>query len=224
MESRLIQFHAIEKDFLPQPYPASRAVPEWLKEMPPEAPAGAGMVDTVKQCSPFLDAITSGYIIPLSGDVEFAMDDGGQLTCKTPDLQAGVGRHPAAQVVGSPWEGAPMAKFLNPWILVTPPGYSTLFVQPLNRSPIPFTFFSGIVETDSFYREVNFPAACTMARGTSFTMPKGTPLMQVIPFKRDDWQSEIHPANAQRLAEMQRQVTMGHGVYRDWFHEKKTYG
>ena len=38
-------------------------------------------------------------------------------------------------------------KFVNPWVVKTPPGYSALFVPPLNRIETPFTFFSGVVET-----------------------------------------------------------------------------
>ncbi len=225
MEPCVIQFHAIEKDFLPPPYPASKAIPEWFKNMPADIQnPQAEQFATVKQCPPFLDAMSSGYIIPLSGDVHFTMDSNGNLTCETPDFQAGIAGHPSAQVTGTPWASLPIVKFLNPWLVITPPGYSTLFLSPLNRVPIPFTIFAGVVETDNLYREVNFPAACTMARGSRYSLQRGTPLVQAIPFKREDWQSQIHQADAKRLSEIQRQISSTPNVYRDWFYEKKTYG
>ena len=225
MDSRLIQFHAVEKDFLPAPYPANKAIPDWFKNMSQEAPLPEGNpIQTLKQCPPFLDALSGGYILPLSGDIQFKMDDDGKLTVETPGFQAGLATHPPAQVMGSPWEKMNIVKFLNPWVIVTPAGYSTLFVQPLNREPIPFTIFAGIVDTDGFYREVNFPSACNMARGTTCTLKRGTPLVQAIPFKRDEWQSQIVAADPKRLADMQRQVSTTKNSYRDWFHEKKTFG
>lgn len=224
MDKCLIQFHTLEKDFLPPPVPATHSIPDWMKGMPNSAATGDGPpLGTIKQCPPFLDAMSSGYLIPTIGDVEFVMDEAGQLTCHTPDHQAGIDKHPPVQLMGSPWEKMPVVKFLNPWLIVTPPGYSTLFVQPLNRLPIPFILFSGVVETDSFYREVNFPAACLMQPRTRFTLARGTPLVQAIPFKRDRWESEIRPTDAERRNEMYRQISMNKDIYRDWFHEKKVY-
>ena len=51
----------------------------------------------------------------------------------------------------------PFHKILNPWIITTPPGYSTLFVPPLNNSDDRFSIIAGIVDTDTFKNEINFP-------------------------------------------------------------------
>src|SRR4051812_4461485 len=83
-------------EHLPHPQPASRFVPEWLRQMPthagpapaanessaPAAPAPRDSHETppaplptptVKNCMPFLEAITCGYILPLPVDISFAM-------------------------------------------------------------------------------------------------------------------------------------------------------
>ena len=48
-------------------------------------------------------------------------------------------------------------KIMNPWIIKTPPGYSCLFVPPLNNTDDRFSIISGIVDTDKFENEINFP-------------------------------------------------------------------
>src|SRR5690349_17795167 len=87
MTRNLIEFHADRPERFPAPYPASRGVPQWMKELPVDrplqqpAPQGARPVDvpTVKQCPPFLEAMTCGYVIPLAGEVTFTMDAAGAL-------------------------------------------------------------------------------------------------------------------------------------------------
>lgn len=225
MDENLIQFHAIEKDWVPAPYPASKAIPAWYKDLAGamQVPDVRGGVRTVKQCPPFLDALTSGYIIPLCGDVHFALNDSGQLTFECPNGDTSVETHHASQVAGSPWADAPIVKFMNPWVIVTPPGYSTLFLPPLNRARIPFEILAGVVDTDSFYSQVNFPAACLMEPGSKCALERGTPLVQAIPFKREDWRSQVWHADARRLGEFDRQFAHSRHVYREQSHRRKNF-
>jgi hypothetical protein len=105
--------------------------------------------------------------------------------------------HSIDQVKGSPYveknKNLPFHKILNPWIIKTPPGYSTLFVPPLNNSDDRFSIIPGIVDTDSFENEVNFPI---VINGDKYEIldtiiERGTPYVQCIPFKRDNWKMEI---------------------------------
>jgi hypothetical protein len=226
MDAPLIQFHAIEKDYLPAPYPAARALPDWLKQMAGgvQVPGMRGTMHTVKQCPPFLDAMMSGYILPLCGDVHFSMNESSGLTFDCPNGDTAIETHHAAQVAGSPWAQAMVIKFMNPWVVVTPAGYSTLFVAPLNQEPIPFRILAGVVDTDTFYQPVNFPAVCEMARGSSCVLRRNTPLVQAIPFKRENWQSQIGHADAQRLEDFSRDISQSHHVYREQYHQKKSFG
>ena len=56
---------------LPAPMPAASGLPDWLKTMPQQAFSAvvAAEDDTVKRCPPFVDAMTSGFLIPLICDV-----------------------------------------------------------------------------------------------------------------------------------------------------------
>jgi len=80
-------------------------------------------------------------------------------------------------------------KWINPWSIKTPKGYSVLFTQPMHRES-PFTILDGIVDTDSYNAPVNFPFVLNDWDFEGL-IPAGTPMAQVIPFKRDSWQMEI---------------------------------
>src|SRR5438067_884548 len=123
MSDRAIEFHmnpGCPAD-APRPFPASKVLPEWLKKMPQSSADGS--VDTVKRCSPFLDALGCGYIIPLVADVHIAViRDGQQIRAELKhDSALGeiVRAHGQEQYPGSPFANMPVIKFLNPWIIKT---------------------------------------------------------------------------------------------------------
>jgi hypothetical protein len=67
-----------------------------------------------------------------------------------------------------------------------------LFTHPLNRHDLPFRTFSGVVETDSYTLAVQFPFQFTkeLEKGESYIIEKGTPVVQMVPIKRDSWERE----------------------------------
>ncbi len=71
------------------------------------------------------------------------------------------------------------------WIIRTAPGWSCLFVPPLNRPSPVVEILSGLVDTDRFHNEINFPFL-TFADDGVHVLEQGTPLIQVIPFQRSD--------------------------------------
>lgn len=170
------------------PTPAKSHVPDWFRRLPavtPEAltPTSSGL--TVKRCLPFLDAITTGWIIPLPATVRLEIRNDGS------DVEAGwdfdrrlVSNHGAHQVRGNPFGNRPPMKFHNFWSIVTPPGWSCLFVNPLNRPNGVFELAAGIVDTDTYRAPVHFPFFATGPDGLH-VLEKGTPMAQVIPFRRD---------------------------------------
>jgi hypothetical protein len=190
MPDHVIEFHRppAAPASLPAPFPATQAVPDWLKQMPTDHPGGPGGQDwmTLKRCPPFLDALTAGYLMPLAADVRFAMSAAGglQFQCDVPVVQT----HVAQQFPGAPFAGRTVIKFMSAWVVKTPPGFSCLFVQPLNRFDLPFHVLAGVVETDTYYREVNFPAVCLLQPGQSVVLKQGTPIAQLIPFRRETWE------------------------------------
>jgi hypothetical protein len=210
----------------PPPYPATKEIPDWFKAMPVVGEAQPDRIlKSVKNCPPFLEAMTCGYIIPLAADIKLAVDWAGNFQGESTNVEI-VHYHSASQVQGAPFEKFAVAKILNPWLIRTPPGYSTLFQPLLNRFEMRLIPLAGLVETDIFYRNVNFPAVLTIPPGTTLSLPKGTPLVQVIPIKRDDFQSAVVPADDEAFNLMHQQ-TIGDSenpnFYKDNYWRKKTY-
>jgi hypothetical protein len=195
-----------------QPQPASKFIPDWYKNMESyisgnKKPNGSGNTDaTIKRCMPVFDAITAGYIITSPVDVYVSIKSyeprnakTGKLIKKLPVKKVQhfgwsslglISFHPIEQAPEHPLKnGHPYPKWNNPWAIKTPKGYSTLFVQPMHRKAL-FTIMPGIVDTDEYFAPVNFPFTINDPNFEGF-ISKGTPIAQVIPFKREGWQMKI---------------------------------
>lgn len=216
------------KDLLPPPIPASHGLPDWLKAMPPQAFNGLNLrdEDTVKRCPPFVDAMTAGFLIPLICDLqvengEFTWDmdwpPGGLDIARSP-----IGFHDESQVVGTPLFEADrfLIKFHNLWTIEAPEGYSILFTHPLNRFDLPFTTLSGSVDSDRYQSNwIHFPAHWHDAN-FSGVLPKGTPIAQCIPVRRERWSAEIKPLSedeTRRVHDLTKRIKREPGLYRREF-------
>ena len=178
-----------------QPKPASKLVPDWYKNMESyiskeKKPMGdASTSATIKRCMPVLDAITAGYIIESPADVWVSKKDEGQWF-EWSDFGL-ISFHPIHQAPEHPARKPfPYPKWSNPWSITTPKVYSTLFVQPMHRESV-FTILPGTVDTDTYNAPVNFPFVLNQANTFEGLIPAGTPMAQVIPFKRDSWEMQI---------------------------------
>jgi hypothetical protein len=183
------EFKDIEK-----PLPASAFVPDWYKNMTSyitgeKKPVGKTPTNaTIKRCMPVFDAITAGYIITLPADVYVSIKDGDQYF-EWPSLEL-VEFHSVSQAPEHPARNQyPYAKWINYWAIKTPKGYSTMFVQPMHRESV-FTILPGVVDTDEYCAPVNFPFVINDPNFEGYIY-KGTPIAQVIPFKRESWNMQI---------------------------------
>jgi hypothetical protein len=182
-------------------------------------PTGNGMTSaTIKRCMPVFDSITQGYIITTYTDIfvsQKPIDYGDQehfeKTGETIFLSKETIKekkliptmpwyewpsfgplefHPVEQAPNHPNEnGAPYPKLINPWGIKTSPGYSTMFIAPVHRDNV-FTILPGVVDTDTYTAPVNFPGVLTDVTFEGL-IPAGTPIAQVIPFKRESWVMEL---------------------------------
>lgn len=195
------------KDILP--IPAKINIPDWYKKLSHTIKA-----HTVKGCMPFLDSLTAGYILKMPVDywIEHNVEMNGERKTghyiseefnseKAKEVNLNVSKqgsfHTLPQIKGSPLlqknSNLPIHKINNPWLIKTPPGYSTLFVPPLNNHDDRFTIIPGIVDTDTFNLEINFPF---IVNGDKYPIlqtliKRGTPYVQAIPFKRENWKMKI---------------------------------
>jgi hypothetical protein len=178
-----------DQGVLPLPVPAKEAMPAWFKRLPAIDDAHLSATSsglTVKRCMPFIDALTTGWILPLGAAVRLEIVDSGRTVNSGWDFdRVMVSNHASHQVAGHPSQPRPPCKFHNYWTIRTPPGWSCLFVPPLNRPNPVFEVVAGIVDTDTYASLIHFPFFATGKDGIH-ALEKGTPIVQVIPFKRAD--------------------------------------
>lgn len=238
-----------EKDTFPTPIKLN--IPEWFKKL--EHKLGRF---TVKGCLPFLDTLTSGYLLKTPQDmqvqhgIEMNKDDpnhpvkkGSLNRCpykKTPDVDINLADvdqqsghfNPNFQAVGWPAleeknHGGPVHKFVNPWHIKTPKGYSCLFLPLLNNNDDRFEIIPGIVDTDTYTQEINFPI---LLNGYKYKMPidfvikRATPYVQVFPFKRESWKMKIVKRDHKEMS-FARNIyhTLLIHTYKHFFWKKKNY-
>jgi hypothetical protein len=184
--SKKIKFISSSPEYkVPYPIPASKVVPQWYRKMP----GSKNLTETVKKCVPFLDALTSGYVITLPVDV-YWNEEAQKFMYDSPfSIESDHAAEQTDEVeIDKDYDEQPH-KWINRWEIKTPKGYSCLFIHPLERTELPFYSFSGIVDTDKHPLVVNFPFV--IKKGFSGLIPAGTPIIQIIPFKRDKWESVI---------------------------------
>jgi hypothetical protein len=214
---------------IPAPVPASYGLPSWIKDMPATAFSTlvGGEDNTVKRCPPFIDAMTSGFLIPLICDVRV---ENGELTWDH-DLPPGgvvdflrspIGLHDPGQVTATPLFDAErfLIKFHNLWTIEAPDGYSLLFTHPVNRFDLPFTTLTGMVDCDRYHDAwIHFPARWNDANFNG-VLPKGTPIAQCFPILRDKWVLRTAPLTdeeSQRAHDLTHAILRERGVYRRQF-------
>lgn len=222
------------------PPPSKIKVPSWYKDISAyqtrdDLPNDKLIVkngsanNSIKACMPFLDTLTSGYTLALWCDVQVRIEQG--LTYvdwlnKNEELKP-VDSAPNPRVPNMPGYTPYHFSWISHWGIKTPKGYSCLFTHPLNRSELPFHTTSGIIDTDSWGIWGTQPFS--LIEGWEGVIPAGTPFTQVIPFKREEWRTEVDsnlgPGSLSEWAnfEYQRHSSKFKGFYKSNYWKKKSY-
>jgi hypothetical protein len=217
---------------IPRPIPAVIGLPEWFKSMPARAfdLTMGSETETVKRCPPFIDAMTYGFLIPLAADVE--VHDGEFSWDFAPEgflsefSRSPIAFHDPSQVAGAPFadDDRFIIKFNCFWNIEAPAGYSILFTHPVNRADLPFTTLAGLVDCDTFsHSPLSFPARWNDADFNG-VLPKGTPIVQCMPVKRESWTGRFDVLSAEateRMTEIRTAIARETGVYRRQFRMPK---
>jgi len=222
-------------DVFPEPAPASKFIPDYYRAMSssvgghgsaPSFNGNGDIASTVKRCMPVFDSLTAGYVIPLPADLYVSTDSSGvkNFVWSADNFNA-VDIHGPTQFPGlnipAEYDSSSAFKFVNPWQVVTPKGYSCLFVQPFWRYDSPFHVFPGVVDTDEHPVPVNFPFL--IRKDFEGYIRKGTPIVQVIPFRRESFECEygVRPESEnKRWARARLQL---YNRYKDLFRSVKSY-
>ncbi len=178
--------------------PAKKFIPDWYKKILPFKDnniydLNQGFMGTVKLCVPFLETFSSGYMISLPYDVYVKNNNGapfvttahGLAQSDQPRWRANIAHEKLVPTGCFPYEYT-----WNYCISYTlPKGYSALITHPLNRHDLPFITLTGIIDGGLvMYSHGNFPFY--IKDGFEGIIPKGTPIIQIIPFRQENWKSK----------------------------------
>jgi hypothetical protein len=229
----------LKKDSFSAPEPIIKSIPDWYRKADRfakkpdgeywESPNDGGKIPTWKACPAIFDIMGTGYTLKTPCDIEFITGDFGKITAKILDSRY-------QDFVSS---RDPMPQFKNPegyyeshfawfpdWAIETPEGYSVLYSQPFNRFELPFLTTSGIIDND----KVNLPGTMPffIKKGFSGVIPAGTAYAQMLPFKRENWESEIVIEASSNLQKKNMENSAKYrkpngGIYKNEVWSKRTY-
>lgn len=142
----------------------------------------------------------------------------------------------SSEPIGShPWEqvgdlcslkkfklGKTIFKLNNPWAIRTKEGWSCYFKKPPNNFGCDLEPLEGVVDTDQYDLPVNFPSVWTGSEEGEFLLKKGTPLVQVIPFKRERSTYKVEEIDEEKFVNKNALLqTMVYDRYKRMFWHKR---
>lgn len=151
-----------------------------------------GKIPTWKACPAIMDGFSTGYVLKTPCDITFFKTSTGSIDVRIDDIKHKdfCTRRLAMPQFQHP-EGFYKDHFAwySEWGIELPDGYSALFMTPMNRFDLPFMNTTGIVDSDKVHLLGTFPFF--IAKDWEGTIPAGTPYLQVLPFKRENWDHEL---------------------------------
>jgi hypothetical protein len=193
-------------DLFPEPVPASKEIPTWFKKLSSfydndDTPIDGVQRLTVKRCLAFLDMLSSGYIIKAPFDIYIDTTEGKQIFQIPKSIESFnsfgtrqmIGSHDIRQIEGYPIDKDKYIDHIfrvNPiWVAKGSKGVSALFIQPQHHEVSPLYLVSGIIDIDGYPSDGLF--SFLVKKDFKGYVQKGTPMVQMIPFMRQDFVSEI---------------------------------
>lgn len=203
----MIDFHTYDKDTLKnfKPVLAKTVSPEWWKKGRVAEVVNGQVNKTVRSCPAMTDWLSSGYLILANRDIMvkngITDSDSDSMYFHTEDSETknmeryASQTHPTVQfhdafnymsTTDAPVKDA--FKMTNAWNISTPPGYSCFYLDPFLFQNDFFATWQGIIDTDRFnVNKDNSQIIFYPKVDHSFVIKKGTPLVQIIPYKREEW-------------------------------------
>jgi len=216
-----------------RPIPAREKIPEFIKNLPEVKDSydtSEKIINNIKACLPVMDFISAGYLVPVCVECSLTttiknfsevvslesarIQDLSNPDIKTSKLAAIFDRSACPMHT----ENSPkhFFKYTTDWIIKTPPGYSCLVVQPSFLKDKKFTLIPAIVDTDTYNKPI--PISGYLDTKEEVRFRPGEYVLQVIPFKRDDWKMSIKVVDSVNESKF-----FIYNVYRRLFHKIKKF-
>lgn len=222
---KFISFNRKSDSDLIHPVPAVKELPDWYMSAKRFAPENGE--PTFKSCISFMDAMGLGYYFLLPCDISISIIEDKVNIEMNENFVEGIQVRQAMPGFHHPVECYPEhLAFIPQWGVNLPQGYSALYTTPMNNFQLPFVCTSGVIENDKLSSPGAVPIFIKM--GFQGILKKGTPFLQVIPFKRDEWESEIamlsyNDAMGKHTEVGKKFRSVKAGYYRDNYWVKKIF-
>jgi hypothetical protein len=172
------------------PKPTAKYTPDWWKSLKiDESKKSAYDLYTgnIKHCPSFTDVFSSGYVVPMWMDIYLGYDkETGQYGTQSNNL-TNISYHNGASVdlknykfLGK--ETSAFFKAYSPWSIITKPDISIMILPLFFNFDPDFSVVPGIMDTD-IVNHIS-PDIAYHSKNREIFIERGTPLFQVIPFKK----------------------------------------
>lgn len=232
----------LNKDSISAPSPTSKNIPDWYSRadryainpktndyFKAKVNGIEGKIPTWKACPALMDAFSFGYVFKTPCDISFFMNSKNEIDVEVhdsrynrfctrrmplPQFKEPYGYHP----IHFAWEAD--------WGIETPEGFSSLYLNPMNRLDLPFLNTEGIIDTDKIGNPGTLPFF--LIKNWVGTIPAGTPYLQVFPFRREDWNSEIIEQRPSEIKERHNKMRKifrvpDGGIYKNKYWSRKKF-
>lgn len=187
--------------------------------------SGARLNQSVRACPVVHDTMIAGYLMFLPCDVfvRIGLDGQPAFDCASGGF-CQVTAHHADQISEFEYDRSlyreHVFKFQMEWAVDTPKGYSIMLTHPMYREDVPFRTLPGLIDTDGYSGAMN--VLFLLRRDFAGIIPAGTPIAQVIPFRRENWTSEIAVSDkVEWAADYLKSESKFRGAYRRWAFTRK---
>jgi len=218
MKKRILEYIKPQTS-IPNIVSSKKNIPDWYKKIPAFNANniqfnGRMTVKSAKNCIPFFDGMTIGYQMCTWTDI-YCYQQNGEPVFRWQEGPDIVESRDAKnnKEIPIPMGCSPhYFVWKNIYGFKAPKGYSLLITHPSNRYDLPFITLTGVVDADTVMPSGNIPFF--IKNDFEGIIPIGTPIMQIIPFKRENWQVK---ENQNLLNEVFDQVELGKRKFFDYY-------
>ena len=188
------------RDF--KPILAKSIMPDWWKKMKIFQAVRGKRTQTIRACPAMDDWLKSGWYILANRDIEVLVGQDREglsnenfITRDHTNSGYNSPSHPSEQfdnafdyIKNTKGHVKDAFKMRNPWNIITPDGYTCFYLDPFLFQNNHFAVWQGIIDTDKFNtNQDNSQIIFYPKVEHSFVIPEGTPLVQIIPYRREEW-------------------------------------
>lgn len=229
-----IKFTPINKEaelYVEKPISAGQLLPKWYREIPafdtktPTYDSDGKTNQTLKQCVPFADSLKFGYLQKTWQDIKIQNIGSESFNYYYPSsphiLKTRAKTHLPKDFLNKYYKDEFI--WYMPWLPKLPKGYSALITHPLNREDLPFRTLTGVIDADEYFHEEKALLPFLVNKNFDGVIPVGTPMYQIIPFKRDDWISSTEKFNEELQSNGRKIHSIFWGGYKKLIWKKKNF-